>query len=94
MLEQKKTNDLQSGIDILALPAELIYNIIGGERRLLSKAKLVSTEDKIGVNKIAMCESVVNPTVNDWCLATGQGMSTGSMIQSKRAGSVPTRGWK
>ena len=41
---RKKKNGLQSKRDIMTLPAEAINNIIGGERRLLSKAKLVSTE--------------------------------------------------
>ena len=67
---RKKTDGLRSRIEILTLPAETINNIIGGERRLLSKAKLVSNKfNQNGVNKIAMCESAVN----DWCLATGQG---------------------
>ena len=42
--KNQRINYYRPRIDILALPGEAINNIIGGERRLLSKAKMVSTE--------------------------------------------------
>ena len=57
---------------LTSLPQEVINNIVGGERDLLSKAKLVSKGfNQDGVNKIAMCESP--PLKNKWCLRTKQG---------------------